>query len=172
MKRKLIILLSVLVIALALIGTSAWLLAARSPSENAAAAMEIVVVPGPGSVLPRADGAFSQILMTNVKVAKTPSNLEYLQLSPSQIIKQGDQILVMTLTIQNMHEGYKIIGVSAAGFDAQGTNVARTLDDALHGMAWTQLDYQETGEITIHLNYAKDIKQIKIFGSNYQYPVP
>jgi hypothetical protein len=71
-----------------------------------------------------------------------------------------------------MHLGYKIVGISAKGYDASGVQVAQTLDDVLHAMVWTQLEYQEIGEITLHLNFSKNIKLIKIFGNNYQYPVP
>ncbi len=170
MRRKLIILSSLLVIAFALIGTSVWFLANRSPSGNVA--MEIEVVPGPGSFVTTSNGELSKILLENIRIEKTVSDRQYDQLIPNRTIKPGDPILTVTINIQNTHPEYKIIGISAVGYDEAGAQVAQTLDDILHGMAWTQLEYQETGEITAHLNFSKNIELIKIFGNNYQYPVP
>ena len=172
MSRRLITLLSLLIIVLALLGTSAWLLANRSPSGNAETAIEIAVVPGPGSMLTTPNGEFSKILLEDVQIERTVSDKQYDQLIPNNPIKPGDPILLLTLTIQNTHPEYKIVGISAVGYDALGAQVARTLDDVLHAMAWTQLEYQQIGEITLHLNFPKNIKSIKIFGNNYQYPVP
>jgi hypothetical protein len=169
MSRKLIILLSLLIIVFALIGTSAWLLVNRPSSENA---LKIVIEPSPGTILTTSNGEPSKILLKNVQIEQTVSDRQFDQLIPNQTIKPGDPILLVTLSIQNMHPAYKIIGVSAIGYDVSGAQVARTLDDALHGMAWTQLEYQEIGEITVHLNFSKNTKLIKIFGNNYQYAVP
>ena len=172
MRKKLTILLSVLIVAFALLGTSAWFLANRSPSGNVEVAMEIAVVPGPGSMLTTSNGELSKILLENIQIEKTISDKQYDQFIPNHSIKPGDPILSLTLSIQNTHQEYKIIGISAVGYDESGVQVARTLDDVLHAIAWTQLEYQEIGEITLHLNFSKNIKLIKIFGNNYQYPVP
>ncbi len=172
MRKKLTILLSLLIIAVALVGTSAWLLTNRSTSGTVEVAMEIAVVPGPGSMLTTSNGELSKILLENIQIEKTVSDKQYDQLIPNHSIKPGDPILSLTLTIQNTHQEYKIVGISAVGYDTSGVQVAGTLDDVLHAMAWTQLEYQEIGEITLHLNFSKNIKSIKIFGNNYQYPVP
>lgn len=172
MSRKLITILSLLIIAFALLGTGAWLLANRPLSGNAEVAMEIAVVPGPGSVLTNSNGELSKILLENVQIEKTVSDKQYDQLIPNHTIKPGDPMLSLTLTIQNTHPEYKIVGISAVGYDTSGVQIALTLDDILHAMVWTQLEYQEIGEITLHLNFSKNIKSIKIFGNNYQYPVP
>jgi hypothetical protein len=172
MSKKLIIISSLLVIAFALLATGAWLLANRPHSGNAEGAMEIAVVPGPGSVLPNSNGELSKILLESVKIEEIVFDKQYDQIIPNHTIKPGDPMLSLTLTIQNTHPEYKIVGISAVGYDSSGVQVAITLDDILHGMAWTQLEYQETGEVTLHLNFSKNIKSIKIFGNVYQYPIP
>lgn len=173
MRKKLTILIGLLIIAFALLGTSAWFLANRSRTGNVEVAMDIAVVPGPGSILTTSNGELSKILLENIRIEKTVSDQQYDQLNPSNHpIKPGDPILTVTLSIQNTHPEYKIIGINASGYDSSGVQVAHTLDDILHGMAWTQLEYQEIGEITLHLNFSNNIKLIKIFGNNYQYPVP
>ena len=171
MNRRLITLLSLLIIALALLGSGAWLLANRSSSGHAETAIEIAVVPGPGSMLTTPNGGLSKVLLESFQIEATASDQQY-DFFPNNPVKPGDPILLLTLTIQNTHPEYKIVGISAVGYDASGAQVARTLDDFLHAKAWTELGYQEIGEITLHLSFSKNIKSIKIFGNNYQYPVP
>ena len=70
--------------------------------------MEIVVVPGPGSMLTTSSGELSKILLENIQIEKTVSDKQYDQLIPNHSIKPGDAILSLTLTIQNTHQESKI----------------------------------------------------------------
>ena len=171
MKKRIIVLLSLFIIGLVLLGVGTWFLL-NPVQQTQTGEVEIAVIPGPGSVLTTSNGELSKVLLENIQIERTVSDKQYDQLIPNRTIKPGDPILLVTLSIQNMHLGYKIVGISAVGYDASGVQVAQTLDDVLHAMVWTQLEYQEIGEITLHLNFSKNIKLIKIFGNNYQYPVP
>ncbi len=172
MRKKLTLLLSLLIVGFILLGTGAWQLSHQLSSSNTEALIEIEIVPGPGNMLMKSNGELSKILLKNIQLKKTISDQQYPQLPPNHSVKPGDPILSMTLLIQNLHPEYQIIGISAVGYDASGIQVSGTLDDLLHAMAWTQLQYQETGEITLHLNFSNKINSIKVYGNNYQYPVP
>lgn len=163
--------LSFFIIGLVLLGSGTWFLL-NPVRQTQTGELEIAIIPGPGSVLTKSNGELSEVFLESIKVERIVSDKQYDQLIPNQTIKPGEPILLVTLSIQNKHPVYKIVGISAVGYDAAGVQVARTLDDILHGMAWAQLEYQEIGKITLHLNFSKSIKLIKIFGNTYQYPVP
>jgi hypothetical protein len=111
-------------------------------------------------------------LLKNVRVSIGTADKQYDSMDPSHCIEPGKTILLVTINVHNTHPEYKIIGISAIGYDASGKQVAETLDDPLHEMFWSTLDYGETGEFTLHMNLSKNTKLIRIFGHNYEYPVP
>ena len=171
MKKKLPVILALSVIACLLLGTGVWFLVKQS-SPGTGENIEITVSPAPNTMLTNSAGESSYVILKNVTIEKATSDKQYIQLSQNRTIAPGDSILTMNLTIQNTHPNYKIVGLSATGYDASGKLIAQTLDDTIHQMAWTELKYQETGEVILHLNYADNIKSIKINGSVYQYAVP
>ena len=172
MTGKMKLYLVLLVVGLAMIGGGVWFMFRPAPTDTVSSDLEITVTPGPGSYLTNSQNVSTEVLLKNFQLEQTVSDQQYIQLPPTQAIEPGEAIMLLTLNIQNMHPEYKIIGVSAAGYDASGEQVAWTLDDFLHRMAWTQLDYQESGEIAVHLNFSSDIKSITIFGNAYQYAPP
>ena len=170
MRRKIIVLLGFLVIGMALLGTGIWFLINRIQPGN----MEIAVIPSPGSALttPWGDGELSKVLLENVQIEKTASSIRYDQMVPNYSVQIGDPILSITIDILNIDLEYDLVYISAVGYDASGVQVARTLDDVVHAWVFTKLAYQETGEITLHLNFSNKIKLIKIFGANSKYLIP
>jgi hypothetical protein len=110
--------------------------------------------------------------LKNVRVSIGIADKQYDSTDPSRRIEPGETILLVAINVQNTHPEYKIIGISATGYDASGKQVAETLDDPLHAMFWSTLDYGETGDFTLHMNLSKNTKLIRISGRNYEYPVP
>jgi len=167
MKKKTLLLTGLLVVIIALVGTSIGLLAGYSSGSQ-----KVTVTPGPGNLLKKSNGEVSDILVESVKLSKAVSERQYVILSPELYVNPGDTILTLTLRIQNMHPEYRIIGINATGYDASGKSVASTIDDPLHSMAWTELGYKESGDITLHLSFSEDTRSIRIVGNVYQYAVP
>ena len=168
MTNKMKLYTGLLVLGLAMVGAGLWFLLKPATVET----FSMAVSPPPGNYLLNSQNVSSQILLKNVQIEQTVSDKEYFQSSPKNTIKPGDPILSVALTITNNHPTYKIIGISAVGYDASGVQVAHTLDDVVHRMARTQLGYQETGNITVHMNFTNNVKLIKLFGNTFQYPPP
>jgi hypothetical protein len=135
---------------------------------------EIAVLPAQNSFLDDFNNIPSTILLKNVQVSISTADRQYytIALDPSHPIEPGETILLVNVIVQNTHQEYKIIGISAMGYDASGEQVAWTLDDPLHAQFLSQLEYGETGEFNLHMNLSKNTKLVRIFGSNYKYLVP
>ena len=83
-------------------------------------------------------------------------------------INIGDPILIVSGSIQNNHQENKEIMMYADGYDKAGKQVAWTLDaSSIAGQIGLHLETGETGTFTLHLNFAENIKSIRIFGNNY-----
>ena len=91
---------------------------------------------------------------------------------PSHIVNVGDPILIVSGTIQNKHKENTWIDMWAEGYDKSGEQVAWTLDDAhLSGHILLNLETDEKGEFTIHLNYSEDVF-VRFYANNYPVPPP
>jgi hypothetical protein len=127
----------------------------------------ILISPSPGAYLTNSQNVSSEVLLIDVQVTK---GISYKQYHPLEyiVVNVGDPIIVINGTIQNKHKQNIHIAMWAEGYDATGERVAWTLDAAhIVGQIGLQLENGETGQFTLHLNMADNIKSIRIFANNY-----
>jgi hypothetical protein len=134
--------------------------------------MDITVEPAPGSYLVSKAGDSSEVVLREVQVEYGVCEKDYYTLESGEI-KIGDPCLVVSGNIQNLHKEYSEIAMYAEGYDKAGKQVAWTLDSAhLLGVIALGVEYEETVEFTLHLNYSKDVRTVSIYAASYAYTPP
>ena len=113
-------------------------------------------------------------MLRAVHINKNFSDKQYVSpWYPVHTINVGEFILEVSGSIQNNHMQYKEIAMYAEGYDEMGKQVAWTLDAAhIAGQIGLHLENGETGEFTLHLNFSKNTKSIRIFENNYSVTPP
>ena len=158
-----------LVLGLAMVGGGMWFMFKPSNAE----VLEITVTPAPGSYLTNSQNISSQVLLKNIQVTKEVSDKPYALPWSSALPKAGEPILVVSGSVQNKLKENDEIDMWAEGYDETGKQVAWTLDAAhLPGHIGLHLENEETGQFTLHLNMADNIKSIRIFANNYSMTPP
>jgi hypothetical protein len=133
----------------------------------------IPVTPSPGAFLVNSGNISSQVLLKDVQVYKGVSDKRYSGLDPKLAVNAGEPVLVVSGSIQNKHPENKEIAMYAEGYNAEGKQVAWTLDAAhIVGQIGRHLEKDETGQFTLHLNIADNLKSIRIFANNYSITPP
>jgi len=133
---------------------------------------KIAIQPEPGSYLGTPDGELSKVLLQDVQIRKGVCDKDYFSpWFPSA--KKGDPCLVVSGHVQNQDKDKFHIGMSALGYDETGEAVAGTLDAAhIAGAIGLYLEYEETGEFTMHLNFSDNISTVRIFAQSAPVPLP
>lgn len=146
----------------------------QSAVPDSTTGAEIKVEPMPGSYLSNSHNESSGVVLKDVQIKTDICDKEYFSpWYPSHTVKRGDPCLVVSGHIQNMHEENSEIAMYAEGYDEAGEQVAWTLDAAhIAGQIGLHLEYEETGEFTLHLNLSEDIRTIRIFANNYSVTPP
>ncbi|MFC1865364.1 hypothetical protein ACFLYB_01455 [Chloroflexota bacterium] len=110
----------------------------------------------------------SEVLLRNFQTDEGVSDEQYSSpWYPSHTVNVGEPILIVSGTIQNKHNENTWIEMWAEGYD-KGNQVAWTLDAAhLAGYILLNLETDETGEFTIHMNYSEDVSFVRIYANNY-----
>lgn len=146
----------------------------QSAIPDSTTGAEIKVEPAPGSYLRNAFDEPSGVILKDVQIKSGICDEEYFSpWYPSHVVKKGDPCLVVSGHIQNMHEENSEIAMYAEGYNKAGEQVAWTLDAAhIAGQIGLHLEYEETGEFTLHLNLSEDIRTIQIFANNYSVTPP
>jgi hypothetical protein len=169
MNNKMKLLVGLLVLGLILVGGSIWFLLNTIQQDEL---LEITVTPAPSAFLTNSEEASSEVLLKDIQINKSVSDKQYMPFW-SPVVNPGDEILVVSGSIQNQHQENKEIAMYAEGYDENGQQVVWTLDAAhIEGQIGLHLENGETGEFTLHLNFSKDIKSIRIYGSNYNVTSP
>jgi hypothetical protein len=133
----------------------------------------VAITPSPDAFLVNSGNISSQVLLKNVQVYKGVSDKKYSGLDPKLAVNAGDPVLVVSGSIQNKHPENKEIAMYAEGYDAEGKQVAWTLDAAhIVGQIGIHLEKDKTGQFTLHLNIADNLKSIRIFANNYSITPP
>jgi hypothetical protein len=129
----------------------------------------ITIQPEPGSYLRNAFDEPSGVILKDIQIKTDVCDKEYFSpWYPSHTVKKGDPCLVVSGHIQNMHEENSEIAMYAEGYDISGEQVAWTLDAAhIAGQIGLHLEYEETGEFTLHLNLSENTSTIRIYANNY-----
>lgn len=131
----------------------------------------ISINPSPGAFLVNSGNISSEVVLKDVQVYKGASDKRYSGLKLT--VNTGDPVLVVSGSIQNKHPENKEIAMYAEGYDAEGKQVAWTLDAAhIVGQIGRHLEKDETGQFTLHLNIADNLKSIRIFANNYSITPP
>jgi hypothetical protein len=175
MTNKMKLLIGLLVLGSILVGGSIWFLLNPIQQDEL---LEITVTPAPGAFLTNSEEASSEVLLKDIQINKSVSDKPYALPWSSARAKAGELILIVSGSIQNMHNQNKEIGIYAEGYDTTGKQVAWALDTYSEGpLAFPpqirlHLENGETGEFTLHLNFSEDIKSIRIYGSNYNVTPP
>jgi len=144
-----------------------------SPSSDSSIESTIKVEPSPGSYLSSGD-ELSGVILKDVQIRVDACDKEYFSpWYPSHTVKKGDPCLVVSGHIQNMHQENSEIAMYAEGYDKSGEQVAWTLDAAhIAGQIGLHLEYEETGEFTLHLNLSESTSTIRIYANNYSVTPP
>ncbi len=134
----------------------------------------INIQPEPDSYLHNAFDEPSGVILKGVQVEADICDKEYFSpWYPSRTVKKGDPCLVVSGHIQNMHRENSEIAMYAEGYDTSGEQVAWTLDaDHISGQIGLHLEYEETGEFTLHLNLSENTSTIRIYANNYSVTPP
>jgi hypothetical protein len=83
--------------------------------------------------------------------------------TPNSNVKKGDPILVVIGEIRNKNKEDKYVIMHAVGYDVDGNRVADTLDAYFaEGFISLEVPYENLGNFVIHLNFAENIKTIRI----------
>ena len=128
---------------------------------------EIKVEPALGNYLCNAFDESSPVILKDVMVGSSVCDRKYTR-PPLPIVNVGDPCLVVSGQIQNMHQENSEIAMYAEGYNASGEQVAWTLDAAhIVGQIGLHLEYEETGEFTLHLNLSENTSTIQIYANNY-----
>jgi hypothetical protein len=132
----------------------------------------INIEPDQGSYIFNSHDESSGVVLKSITVNKGICDKKY-HYPDLPVFKMGDPCLVISGQIQNMHTENSHIAMYARGYDEAGEQVAWTLDAAhITGQIGIYLEYEETGEFTLHLNPAENISKIGIYTSNYAFPPP
>ena len=151
------------------------LTACTSPASPSKSADSLIPIsPSLGAYLTSSQNVSSEVLLTDVEVNKGVSDKQYFNpWYPAGKVNEGESILVVSGSIQNKHKQNKEIAMYAEGYDSSGKQVSYTLDTAhISGQIGLHLENEETGQFTLHLNMAEDIKSIRIFANNYAITPP
>ena len=159
-----------LVLGLAMVTGGLWFVF----NSSTVGTLEITVIPSPGSYLSNSQNISSGVSLKGIQVNKGVSDKQYVSIRyPTHTVNVGESILVISGTIQNKHEENDEIDMWAEGYDETGKEVAWTLDAAhLPGHIGLHLENDETGQFTLHLNMADNIKSIRLFANNYPITPP
>jgi len=169
MTGKMKLYLGLLVLGLAMVAGGLWFVF----NSSTVGTLEITVTPSPGSYLSNSQNVSSEVLLKDVQVTREVSDKPYALPWSSALPKAGEPILVVSGSIQNNHKQNKEIAMYAEGYDATGKQVSWTLDAApFLGCIGLHLENDETGQFTLHLNMADNIKSIRIFANNYSITPP
>lgn len=133
--------------------------------DNPSIGANIEVEPDPGSYL-TAGNERSGVILKDVQVKTAICDRDYF--SPwFPAPKKGDPCLVVGGHIENQDKEKFEISMSALGYDGAGETVSGTVDAAhIAGAIGLHLEFGETGEFTIHLNYSDEVKTIRISAAN------
>jgi hypothetical protein len=133
---------------------------------------KIAIQPPPGSYLGSPDDELSKIVLNDVQFRREVCDKDYSSpWFPS--VKKGEPCLVVRGHIQNQDKEKFHIGMTALGYDEAGEAVSGTLDAAhISGAIGLYLEYEETGEFTMHLNLSDNISTIRIFAQGASVPLP
>ena len=136
--------------------------------------IKVTLTPTTGAYLFNSQNESSEVLLKSVAIEKSVSDKQYFSpWYPSHTVNEGEAIFIVSGSIQNNHPANKWINMYAGGYDKTGKQVAWTLDASnILGQILLNLETGETGEFTLHLNPAENIKSITIFASNYPIPPP
>jgi len=138
--------------------------------------VEIKVKPELGSYLRSPNDELSKIVLKDVQVKTGICDKDYFSpWFPSA--KKGEPCVVVSGHILNRDKEKFHIGMSALGYDEAGEVVAGTLDAAhITGAIGLYLEYEQTGEFTMHLNFCDNIcdniSTIRIFAQSTSVPLP
>ncbi len=134
----------------------------------------ISISQSPGSYLTNSENVSSEVLLKDVQGNKGISDKRYISpWYPAVTVNVGEPILIVSGSIQNKHKENKEIAMYAEGYDDTGKQVSWTLDAAnIAGQIGLHLENEETGQFTLHLNTAENIKSIRIFANNYSVTPP
>jgi len=144
----------------------------QSAVPDSTTGAEIKVEPESGSYLCNSRGDSSGVVLKDVMVNNSVCDKQYTR-PPLPIVNVGDPCLVVSGHIQNMHEENSEIAMYAKGYDTSGGQVAWTLDAAhIVGQIGLHLEYEETGEFTLHLNLSENTSTIRIYANNYSVTPP
>ncbi len=177
MTTKMKLYIGLLVLGLVMIGGGLWF--AFKPS--AVSTLEIAVTPSPGNYLTNSQNVSSEVLLKDIQVSYGVSDRQYgypyfyagESVWYQHAVNIGEPILIVSGNIQNNHKENKEIAMYAEGYDETGKQVAWTLDAAhIAGQIGLHLETEETGEFTLHLNFSKETKTIRIFANNYTVTPP
>lgn len=169
MTNKIKLLIGLLALGLILVGSSTWFLLNPVKQE-----LKIGVSPAPGSYLLNSFGESSEVLLKDIRINTEINDKHYFSPSyPAHTVDTGEYILVVNGSVQNQHPENSYIGMYAEGYDETGKQVAWTLDAAhVAGQIGLHLENGKTGELTLHLNFSKNIKSICIFAFTSPIPIP
>jgi len=146
----------------------------QSAVPDSSTEAEIKVEPTPDSYLSNSFNESSGVILKDVQIKSGICEKAYFSpWYPSHTVRKGDLCLVVSGHIQNRHEENSEIAMYVEGYDEAREQVAWTLDAAhIAGQIGLHLEYEETGEFTLHLNLSKDIRTIRIFANNYRVTPP
>ena len=136
--------------------------------------LKIKVEPPPGSYLSNSRDDLSGVILKDVQIKTDTCDKKYFSLwSLPHTVKIGDPCLVVSGHIQNRREENSEIAMYAEGYNEAGEQVAWTLDTAhIAGQIGLHLEYEETGEFTLHLNLSENVRTIQIYANNYSVTPP
>jgi len=146
----------------------------QSAVPDSTTEVEIEVEPAVGSYLRNAFDEPSGVILKDIQIKTDICDKEYFSpWYPSHTVKKGEPCLVVSGHIQNMHQENSEIAMYAEGYDTSGEQVAWTLDRAhISGQIGLHLEYEETGEFTLHLNLSENTSTIRIYANNYSVTPP
>jgi hypothetical protein len=108
------------------------------------------------------------LLLQDVRIFKSICEEKYFSPRRPGEVEKGDPCFLVIGRIQNLNEGKSDIAMYAEGYDEAGEQVGWTLDAAhIVGQIGLHVDYQETAEFTLHLNFTEDLKTIHIYANAY-----
>ncbi len=172
MTNKMRFYIGLLLLGLVMVGGGLWFL--FRPSSTVTSGFEIAVTPATGNYLTNSQNISSDILLKEIRVERTFASKRFFSPGFSdRTVEVGEPILEVSGIIQNNHAQNKEIAMYAEGYDAAGKQVALTLDSAhITGQIGLHLEIGETGNFTLHLNYAESTKSIYVFANNYPVTPP
>jgi hypothetical protein len=134
----------------------------------------ITLMSAPGSYISDSQNQSSQVLLQSITIENGTSEKQYLPgLYVKTTVNAGEKVMVIKGSIKNTHPDNKEITMYAIGYDVTGKEVAGTIDAAhIAGQIGMHLENGETGDFTLHLSYAENIKVIRIFADTFLIPPP